>query len=316
MFDAGTAAEFRKSVAAALDCDDPVEARTALIEAGWLDALEADDAMATVVVFREQGRAIRDAAALDDVLAASLGSADLAVAYPGAPGTHVVLPAHRNAARLLWIPSLDGAGLAVIELEGPLEAQPVHGLDPAAGLLRLTAPPPGMITGVPASAWPSALAAGRRAVAHQLVAGARTTLRMATAYARDRKQFGQPIGGFQAVKHRLAETLVAISAADAATVAAAMTGTVTGALIAKVLAGRAAEIAGRNCFQVLGGIAFTAEHDFHRGYRRSLVLDRLLGDGRTLERQLGAQLRTGALAGEHVVNLDDLPRIDLDEARL
>ena len=46
MFDTEIAAEFRRSVAAALDPDDPVKARTALIEAGWLDALEADEAMA------------------------------------------------------------------------------------------------------------------------------------------------------------------------------------------------------------------------------------------------------------------------------
>ena len=52
--------------------------------------------------------------------------------------------------------------------------------------------------------------------------------------------------------------------------------------MAKALAGRAAAVAGRNCLQVFGGIGFTTEHGFHRNYRRSLVLDRRLGDTRTL----------------------------------
>ncbi|MEU9272978.1 acyl-CoA dehydrogenase family protein [Streptomyces sp. NPDC048251] len=317
MFDADLAAEFRRSVAAALDRgNDPAGARSALVEAGWLDALEADDAMATAVVFREQGRAGLDAAALDDVLAARLETGEVAVAYPAAPGTHVVLPAHRHATRLLWVPDLGGEDLVVVDLDGPIDAEPLAGVDPSAGLLSLAARPSGITTNISAELWPAALAAGHRAVAHQLVAGSQALLTLATAYARDRKQFGTPIAGFQAVKHRLAETLVAVSAADAATVAAATTGTVTGAMVAKALAGRAAEVAGRNCFQVFGGIAFTTDHSFHRGYRRNLVLDRLLGDRRTLERRLGAQIRTGSLAVEHLVDLDDVPRMGLDDGGL
>lgn len=310
IFDADLAAELRRTFAAALQHADPVEARAGLLEAGWLDALESDPAMAVAITFREQGRAGRDAAALDDVIGADLGTGDAAVAYPAAPGLHVVLPAHRDATRLLWLPDLRGDGAALVDLDDALAAQPVAGIDPAAGWLGLTAQPVGRVTIVTTPAWPAALAAGRVAVAYQLVAGARALLERAADYARDRRQFGTPIAAFQAVKHRLADTLVAISAADAATVAAATTGTVTGAAVAKALAGRAAELAGRNCLQVFGGIGFTTEHDFHRSYRRSLVLDRLLGDHRTLERQLGAQLRAGALADEHVVELDDVPRVE------
>ncbi|MFE6822202.1 acyl-CoA dehydrogenase family protein [Streptomyces sp. NPDC057690] len=314
MLDTDLVAEFRTSVAAALDRDDPFDARAALVKAGWLDALAADEATAVAVVFREQGRLGLDAAALDDVLAASLDTGEVAIAYPATPGTHLVLPAHRHATRLLWLPGLDGEGLTVVDLDDSLDARPVGGVDPDAGLLGLRQRPPGRATAIGAAAWPTALAAGRRAISHQLVAGARALLTLATEYACERRQFGTPIAQFQAVKHRLAETLVAVSAADAAVVAAATTGTATAAAVAKTLAGRAAEVAGRNCFQVLGGIAFTGEHDFHRGYRRGLVLDRLLGDRRTLERQLGAYIRTGALAGEHLVDLSDVPRVGLDEA--
>ncbi|PAK25677.1 hypothetical protein CJD44_14980 [Streptomyces sp. alain-838] len=316
MFDADLAAEFRTSVAAVLDRGEPAKARAALIEAGWLDALAADEAMATAVVFREQGRTGLDAAALDDVLAARLGTGEVAVAYPAVPGTHVVLPAHSEATRLLWVPDLSGAGLMVVDLDGPLEGRPLPGVDSAAGLLGLTERPAGATTDVAATEWSAALAAGRRALAHQLVAGAAALLASATAHARKRRQFGTPIAGFQAVKHRLAETLVAVSAADAAAVAAATAGTQTSAMVAKALAGRAAETAGRNCFQVFGGIAFTGEHDFHRRYRRGLVLDRLLGNRHALERALGARVRAGDLRGEHLVDLDDLPRVGLDDMRL
>ena len=130
------------------------------------------------------------------------------------------------------------------------------------------------------AAWVPALAAGRTALAHQLVAGAYAQLMLATEYAQDRRQFGVPIASFQAIKHRLADTLVAISAADAATLAAGATGTEWGAAVAKALAGRAAAAAARNCLQVFGGIGFTEEHEFQRRFRRNLVLERLLGDGR------------------------------------
>ena len=159
--------------------------------------------------------------------------------------------------------------------------------------------------------WAEAMAAGRIALAHQMIASAHTLLGMATEYARARTQFGVPISSFQAVKHLLAETLVTISAADATVLAAAAARHSTAAAVAKATAARAASVAGRNCLQVFGGIGFTTEHEFHRYFRRNLVLARLLGDGRTLERELGEQIRTGRLDDPWVVGLDDLPRPEL-----
>jgi alkylation response protein AidB-like acyl-CoA dehydrogenase len=104
---------------------------------------------------------------------------------------------------------------------------------------------------------------------------------------------------------------VAISSADAAAVAAASTREPTTAAVAKALAGRAAAVAARNCLQVFGGIGFTVEHEFHRYFRRNLVLDRLLGNQRALEREVGSLLRRGALRRERVVELDDEPRLEL-----
>jgi alkylation response protein AidB-like acyl-CoA dehydrogenase len=105
----------------------------------------------------------------------------------------------------------------------------------------------------------------------------------------NRVQFGRPLAAFQAVRHRLAETLVAVDGAEA-TLVAAGSGEL-GALLGKAAAGHAALTAARHCQQVLGGMGFTAEHDLHRHVRRALVLDGLLGSARELTREAGALLR-------------------------
>ncbi|MBN2623320.1 MAG: hypothetical protein JXA83_08130, partial [Acidimicrobiales bacterium] len=100
----------------------------------------------------------------------------------------------------------------------------------------------------------------------------------------------RPIAQFQAVRHRLAESLVAIEAADAALGAAWDDPSPVGAALAKAIAGRGARTAARHCQQVLAGIGFTTEHPLHTFVRRVLVLDHLFGDARSLTRQLGADL--------------------------
>ena len=109
-------------------------------------------------------------------------------------------------------------------------------------------------------------------------------------------QFGRPIGSFQAVRHRLAESLIALEAADSLLAAAWDDPSPVLAAMAKGMAGRAARTAARHCQQVLAGIGFTAEHPFHRFFRRVVVLDQLLGAGTALTRQLGTDvLATGTL---------------------
>ena len=107
----------------------------------------------------------------------------------------------------------------------------------------------------------------------------------------NRVQFGRPLASFQAVRHRLAETFVALEGAEAALTAAdSSTSPGLSALLAKAAAGQAALTAARHCQQVLGGIGFTAEHGLHRHVRRALVLDGLLGSARELTREAGTLL--------------------------
>ena len=115
-------------------------------------------------------------------------------------------------------------------------------------------------------------------------------LALAREHALDRIQYGGPISRFQAVRHRLADTLVAIEAAEAVVDAARQTPSPDLAGVGKSLAGRGALTAARHCQQVLAGIGFTAEHPFHRYFRRVLVLDQLFGSSHSLTNELGDEL--------------------------
>jgi hypothetical protein len=135
------------------------------------------------------------------------------------------------------------------------------------------------------------LAAGRHALGWWLVGTSRAMLSLARQHALDRVQFGRPLASFQAIRHKLADTLVAIEGAESTLLAAAAGADDLGFLLAKAAAGHAALIAARHCQQVLGGIGFTAEHALQRHVKRALVLDGILGSARELTREAGAALR-------------------------
>jgi len=313
--------ELVRSFTYALEHEDPLEARKKLLSAGWLDALDADPAVATAIVFGVQGQTLHDVAALDDVLAWGVlkdgmgARGDVAVAYPintslsSGTVSHIVLPAHRDAEQLLWLSELEGDEIELVDLQDALDGPVISGIDPNFGLIGFASRPSGRVTALDGDEveklWGSALTAGRTALCHQIVGGSLSMLKMAVQYAGRRRQFDTPIGAFQAVKHRLAEALVAISVADAAAAAASSGGHPATAAVAKVLAGRAAAMTARHCLQVFGGSGFTTDHDFHRYFRRNLVLDRLLGDARALEREMGRGFRMGPLREETFIDLDD-----------
>jgi alkylation response protein AidB-like acyl-CoA dehydrogenase len=135
----------------------------------------------------------------------------------------------------------------------------------------------------------AALHAGWRALGWWLVGTSRAMLSLARRHAVDRVQFGRHISSFQAIRHRLAETLVAIEGAEATLQAATDYDDPEGlaSLLAKAAAGQAALTTARHCQQILGGIGFTAEHPLHHHIKRSLILDGLLGNARELTRKAG-----------------------------
>jgi alkylation response protein AidB-like acyl-CoA dehydrogenase len=107
---------------------------------------------------------------------------------------------------------------------------------------------------------------------------------MTVQYAKDRIAFGRPIGSFQAVKHLLADTSLAVEMGKAVVLAAAHSlGSDDGygpeaASIAKAMVGDAAIELAQNCFQVFGGIGYTWEHDQHLYLRRLTTDAGLYGD--------------------------------------
>ena len=132
----------------------------------------------------------------------------------------------------------------------------------------------------------------------------------AAAYAKDRKQFGRPIGQFQGVKHRCADMLVALEQARAVAWDAALAlddpetdGRHLSVMAAGAVALDAFARIAKDCIQVLGGIGFTWEHDAHLYLRRAMALRQLLGGG---GRWRAAAARD-ALAGQRRHLTLDLP---------
>jgi alkylation response protein AidB-like acyl-CoA dehydrogenase len=118
-----------------------------------------------------------------------------------------------------------------------------------------------------------ALDADTVARAAEMVGSAQAALDLAVEYAKVRKQFGQPIGRFQAVKHRLAEIHVAVESARSlvyyASWAVDNTADATRHVsMARNLASEAVDRAGEECVQTHGAIGFTAECDAQLFYKR------------------------------------------------
>jgi len=132
---------------------------------------------------------------------------------------------------------------------------------------------------------------GRVLAAAEAAGGARACTDMAVAYAKDRHQFGRPIGAFQAVKHHCADMLVDTELATAAAWNAARSvGEGDQAVLAAAVAATQAIPGYRRCaertIQVHGGIGYTWEHDAHLHLRRAAVLAAVFGADRAAPLQV------------------------------
>ena len=230
------------------------ELDAALTELGWADMLGDMHEVAVPLVFRLLGETGSHASVLNDVVLHTLG-----LELGGLPP----LP-YAGGGWVVW------------------DRQPTDSPSTALGGLPLRQVGDGQQV---------RLAEARRALGWWLVGSARAMLSLARQHALDRVQFGRPIATFQAVRHRLAETLVAIEGAEATLSLPGVDNPDLTAMLAKAAAGKAALTAAKHCQQVLGGIGFTAEHELHHHVERALVLDGLLGSSRELTRKAGAGLR-------------------------
>ncbi|MCP5091708.1 MAG: acyl-CoA dehydrogenase [Gammaproteobacteria bacterium] len=198
-----------------------------------------------------------------------------------------VIPANADSVKRTWLPTMDQTRKqAQIELSGVR-------VD-ATDILR-----------EPGNAWPllsQVLDLARIAIAADQVGGADRVLDETVNYIKERKQFGRPIGGFQAMKHKAADMMLKAEAARSAVYYAAcvadefLDGRTTGEALAE-----AASIAKAYCsdayffnagcaIQMHGGIGFTWEHDMHLYFKRAKSTQQFLGNAAFHRERLSRQI--------------------------
>jgi alkylation response protein AidB-like acyl-CoA dehydrogenase len=281
-----------------------------ITELGWLGLATNEDvggAGATlldeVFVFREIGRGLVSGPILTTLAAArfaswrghdalaselTLGQARVAraLALPG-DGEHVLLLDAEHAAYVLLVE------------QGCIALYPATdlGSDTRPGLEDGT-----LVSRVPRSALEGSEVASDDAVtvsklrrtlsiltSAQLAGIASATKDLATAYAKDREQFGKPIGAFQAIKHKCADMATQALAADNVTFLAALLESTTttnsdySALAAASFTRRAAFANARANVQIHGAMGFTVENSAHRFVKRTHTLCVTEGFNRTAE---------------------------------
>ncbi len=175
----------------------------------------------------------------------------------------------------------DGVGAFVVP-RVEVGVEPVEALDASRPLAHLTLDgvrvDSDRVLGEPG---PGSAAAIRRAVevavtalAVEIVGAAQAIFDVTLEYAKQREQFGVPIGSFQAIKHKFADMLVALERARATSYFAALTiaeddeRRSLAASMAKAAAGDCAALLAKEGIQIHGGIGYTWEHDMHLYVRR------------------------------------------------
>ena len=257
------------------------------VRARWLPALAAGEAIGTVA-FAERN------APLPAV-------PDVEFAAGKLTGTkHGVVAGLQAGFAIVWASHQTRPALVLAELGG-VSREAIHGFDNSRGHAHLTfAGNPATLLLEGEAAYSAALdILARMAVvtAHEQLGGAEALLFIARDYANTRKAFGQPIGAFQSVKHRIAELYGLVEIARANCIhAASREGEpdfLRAAAAARLSATEAYDSAARDTVQIHGGIGVTWEAGLHLHMRRARSL--AIEQGNML---FWEDLLTAELAGE------------------
>ncbi|MEO6956352.1 MAG: acyl-CoA dehydrogenase family protein [Antricoccus sp.] len=197
-----------------------------------------------------------------------------------------------HIAGLIIVAAQTDAGLTLFAVDGTaagLCATAVPALDQTRKLATINFDAvAGTLIGTPGSATQSlakTLDKVALALASEQVGGAQRAMDMAVAYSKIRTQFDQPIGSFQALKHRASEVMLRVESARAAAyygawaVAEDSDEVPTVASLAKAYCSEAYFHAAAENIQMHGGIGFTWEHDAHLYFKRAKASQLFLGDG-------------------------------------
>jgi alkylation response protein AidB-like acyl-CoA dehydrogenase len=198
-------------------------------------------------------------------------------------------------------------GAFVVEANAPgLRIEPMKGMD----LMRKISSvefnnTPAEKLGSGSSGLPQALDVATAALCAEMVGGMQRVLETTVSYAKTRKQFGKPIGIFQAVQHLCADMYLETESSRSATYYAAWAleenapDAATSVSVAKMYASDAGRTAGNRGIQVHGGMGFTWENDLHLYYRRAKASETMLGDATFHRERIAKLVIDAAQAGSH-----------------
>jgi alkylation response protein AidB-like acyl-CoA dehydrogenase len=191
----------------------------------------------------------------------------------------ILVPAQTPSGLGLFAVSADAPGVARELLSTLDETRKLARIDFAAAGAQPVGEP-----GAAEAAMAHALRVASVALANEQVGVAGAAVDMAVQYAKERVQFGRPIGSFQAIKHKCADLHVALESARSAARAAAVATAARAddfpelAAIAASFCGEACLLAGHENIQIHGGMGFTWEHPAHLYYKRAKSSEFLFGD--------------------------------------
>lgn len=243
------------------------------------------------VVLQELGRALVPSPLLGTTLAEL---ALLAADEPDADTLAALAEGDSIGALVLdpdFVVNGDIADVVVATADGRLSrwdrftAEPVTTMDPTRRLARLQAQETTALGTDPGLADTAAIL-----LAAEQIGAAERCLELTVDYAKNRVQFGRPIGSFQALKHRMADLYVTVAAARAVVNDACDQPTPTNAATARLAATEALNVVTAEGIQLHGGIAITWEHDMHLYFKRAHGSAKLLDPPRELLRRLESEV--------------------------
>ena len=260
-----------------------------LADQGWFSLRTSEDEggaglgpVASWVLFFEVGRALVPGPVLWSHLSASLLGAHSWMAAVR-EGRAIVSGAYQSGAGPVLIEDLDLADLillvddghaSLIEAKG-VDARSRTSLDPTRTLSEITSVRGAEVVGDADMAF-RLISEGRLLVAAMAAGGAAAARDIAVQYAKDRRQFGRPIGSFQAVKHLCADMAVRAHGAESISMWAALQCQTSGVEVGSRFVDQATVVTSAACLdnarsliQVLGAMGYTWEHEAHLYLKRA-----------------------------------------------
>ena len=250
-------------------------------QAEYLPQIASGELIATVALTEENGRWDESG-----VTATATASGD-GWALNGAK--HYVIDG--NTAGLIIVPATTDAGISLFAVAGDaagLERTSLSTMDQTRKQSKLTlTDTEATLIGTDGQGWQIIERVLDRAavgLAAEQVGGAQKVLEMSVEYAKDRVQFGRPIGSFQAIKHKCADMLLEVESAKSAAYYAAWCAAEDNdelpamASLAKSYCSEAYFHATAENIQIHGGIGFTWEHPAHLYFKRAKSSELLFGD--------------------------------------